>query len=115
MESIKFTITDGQFNTQESKGIITDVSKQIPWDNNREYYPQDLTIVNNTSATIGVLYLTEEERDNRFNKYPTFYIHTELLGDSIVELPINTKYIIFKLLSGNATGNLDFYCRNYTK
>jgi len=114
MESVKFTITSGQFNLAPSIGIITDVSKIIPWDNNRTYYPREITIINSTSTTVGVLYLNGEERANRLNAYPTFYSHAQILTNSTIELPIYTKYIIFKLLSGSASGDLDFYCTSYS-
>jgi len=113
MESVRFTIVAGQFNTQRGRGIITDVSQLIPWDSNIEYYPREVTIINNTTATLGVLYLTSEEYDNRFIQYPAFYAHTELLGDTIAELPLYTNYIVFRMLAGFAAGDLEFYCRNY--
>ena len=113
METTKFTITAAQINSAGSSIIYTDVSKQFPWDNGATSYPKEVTIVNDTGITIGMLFLTDTEK-NRVVNYSGYYQPVQLLGNTIKELNVNNKWIGIQDLNGaSATGNLTLYCSNY--
>lgn len=114
MESTKFTVTAAQINGVGAGILYTDVSKQFPWNNSQTSYPQEITIVNDTGIDIGMLYLTDIEK-NRIVDYSGYYQSIQLLGNTIKELNVLNKWIGVQKISpaATATGNLTFYCTNY--
>lgn len=80
------------------------------------YYPTAVQYINSnitTSATLGFLYLTEDEKNKEVDANPNYFQYLQIpYGISTADMPA-TKFLRIKLTSGTATSDLIVYVYNY--
>ena len=112
MKSIKKTVTTTNLNTGVAQAVTVYIAQN---EENLEEYANEVVFVNNTGATIGILYLQTDDEVTLRDNYNQFYDFIPLdTGRSTGAIPHLTKYIYVKLLAGTATANLDFYLLSHT-
>ena len=110
MKSVKKTITAANLDTGNEQQIVAEI---INNQNNREH-PQEMLVINNTGATIGLLYIQSDEENTERQANDQFHDFIPLdTGRSSGILPAQLKYIYAKKLDGTASTDLDLYLTSY--
>ncbi len=112
MKAVKFTIPLADINTGNE--IKTDI-RLLNSETNRNEIPQDLLIINDTGAEIGLIYLDGDYEEVWRTNHPDWYDFTPIeAGRKLGSLPSSIHYVIFKRLTVDvATEDLIFYGLNY--
>ena len=108
MKQKKYTITAATLNVGDA--IETDVTITNEASVNT---PASVLFVNSSGVEIGYVYLSNDTEKADFVANPTNYVYIPLASSRSTSALAMTKYIMIKLITGVATGDLDFYTSGY--
>lgn len=110
MKCVKHTISSANLNT----GTAQEIDLALTDEKGIVRIPSEMVIVNNTGATIGIVFLDSASEKTVMTANPTMFDYIPLNpGTSASTLPASIKYLEIKLLSGVASTALDIYTCNY--